>query len=525
MRKLNSYSVTLVLLIVVALISMSFKFKPVIKSYDDFLPQKVYSVTYDFYIKSKKGKKIFVKSFLPIDNDRQKIEKIVNKSKGMSFEIKKDENGNDRGIWRKKKKKKAFNTISYSFLFKGKAIKYNIADDLPVENIYYTDSKYLAPEKYMQVNNPKITKLVDSLSKGKTDLKSLLKSYYDFVNNIPSAPIRDLTDAVTALEQNQASCNGKSRLLVTICRNKGIPARLVGGVILESIKKRTSHLWTEIFIKDKWVPFDVLNGYFAYLPANYIELYRGDKFLVTHTPNVLFDYKYDIKEINHIPYVNVTGNEAIMNHPISFWRLSKEGVMSDNVLYFFLLLPVGGLIVALFKNVIGLKTYGVFLSVLIAFTLTNTGYFTGMLLFLLMIFIVTLMSIPLNKWGLLYTPKVVVILTSVIFIILSLINIGIAYEVEWLVALTFFPIIIVSIMAERFSRAIIEEGHKNALKTMLQTLVVTSFCYLVFSSVIIKTVLLIFPEIILIILAVNLMLGKWIGLRLTEYRRFKYILD
>ena len=79
-------------------------------------------------------------------------------------------------------------------------------------------------------------------------------------------------------------------------------------------------------------------------------------------------------------------------------------------------------------------------------------------------------------------------------------------------------------MSERFARAIEEDGHQAAISTMLQTLVATAVCYLVFASAAIKTLLLIFPELVLIFLVITLMLGKWIGLRLTEYNRFSFVL-
>ena len=80
-------------------------------------------------------------------------------------------------------------------------------------------------------------------------------------------------------------------------------------------------------------------------------------------------------------------------------------------------------------------------------------------------------------------------------------------------------------MAERFARAIEEDGYQKAVGTMMQTLIATSFCFLVFSSTTIKTLLLIFPEFILLIMIVTLLLGKWIGLRLSEYKRFSFIID
>ena len=57
----KSFKITIAALIVFALVSMSFKFKPIAKAYEDFLPKSVYEVTYHYYSKGK-GKKIFIKS-------------------------------------------------------------------------------------------------------------------------------------------------------------------------------------------------------------------------------------------------------------------------------------------------------------------------------------------------------------------------------------------------------------------------------------------------------------------------------
>ena len=518
----KSFNITIYILLGLALISIGFKVMPLTETLGGFMPNTIYTVSYNFYIKGN-DKKVFVKSYLPESNTRQKISNVEQKYDKMNFKIR-QEDENKRGIWRSKSMSK-FHSISYDFLFKGKAVQYNIADNLPIETSSILYSKYVIEEEHIEVNHPSIDSLARVLTEDVKDLKSYIHRLYDYVNTIPSAPIRDLTSALKAFKQNQASCNGKARLFVALCRNRGIAARLKGGLILEETKKRTSHLWAEININDTWIPFDVLNDHFAYLPANYLELYTGDHFLITHTPNVLFDYNYEMKPANNLPFVDTTNIDKLSKHPISLIKIFDSKIISKNVLYFLLLLPLGGLLISLIKNVIGLKTFGIFLPVLIAYTLTTTGYFTGMLVFLMMTLIVVLLSFPLNKWGLLYTPKMAVVLTSTIIIMLLLLSVELHYKLQWLSSLTFFPIIIISIMAERFSRAIEEDGHQKALSTLLQTLVATSICFLVFSSVTIKTTLLLFPELLLVVLVVSLKLGKWVGLRLFEYQRFSKLIS
>ena len=47
----------------------------------------------------------------------------------------------------------------------------------------------------------------------------------------------NLTDARSAFEEQEASCNGKSRLFVALCRAHMIPARMVGGIMPTKRKK------------------------------------------------------------------------------------------------------------------------------------------------------------------------------------------------------------------------------------------------------------------------------------------------
>ena len=66
-----------------------------------------------------------------------------------------------------------------------------------------------------------------------------------------------------------------------------------------------------------------------------------------------------------------------------------------------------------------------------------------------------------------------------------------------------------------------EEGFLDALKLQAQTLLLTIICYLVFAPEFLVGYFLTFPETYAMIAGLLLLLGRWIGLRMTEYIRFK----
>lgn len=72
-------------IIALAFISMAFKVSSLKKDSERFLTDKSFKVNYKFYAKAK-DKKLFVKSYIPSDNERQRIQMKKNKAKGMDFE-------------------------------------------------------------------------------------------------------------------------------------------------------------------------------------------------------------------------------------------------------------------------------------------------------------------------------------------------------------------------------------------------------------------------------------------------------
>lgn len=479
---------------------------------NNWTPGHQYEVEYQFSINAQEP--YWVESFLPTTNQRQKVDFM--ESASMATGLMSLEGMNKLIRWEGEATGQS--QIHYKFAFVGRPIQYHIDSALRYEPILDPAfSAELAPTPLVQSDHSKIINLGNRLSADQHSMKGRLFELFRFVDEMPSIATSELTDALMALDQYEASCNGKSRLLAALYRSQGIPARLVGGLILEETKKKTSHLWVEAYVAGEWIPMDALNGHFASLPEYYLELYRGDEFLITRKAGMEFDYLYDIKKkrINHYPKLAL----------LDLWTVMDQTNIPSNLLQMLMLLPLGAFLVALFKNVVGIKTFGVFLPVLVALALIQTGVTSGLILFSSIVFVVALISLPLEQWGIQYTSKIALMLIAVV--VTSLLGIRLLHATQWLNASAplFFPIIILTIISERFAKKVEEDGVKEALGLYAQTLVVTLFIYFVLSSTLIQQAVITFPEIIIALAGLNLLLGKWIGLRLTEYHRFHKVIN
>ncbi len=487
-----------------------------------FLPRTRYEVSLAMSFEGF-SEPVRVSTFLPQSDGRQSISEETHNSSNMSFTIESLASGK-KGLW-EEDFASGTKQILYSFHFLGSSQQFIIDTTLLVkENYPRVFDEFLEATPNIQVNHPRIRDIYQEKVGDQQHVYRILELIQEYTGSLTPRPFKGVTDALTAAKLGEASCNGKSRLFVALARTAGIPSRLVGGVILEKGTKKTSHQWVEAYVAGEWVPFDPLNGHFAYLPFNYMSLYRGDEFLFSHTPNINFDYDFSIKSRLSI---NPLLSSQLKSHPFNAYQLWEA---FDNIgvpiglLKIILLLPLGALVVAIFRNVIGLNTFGVFLPALLAVASRETGLWYGILAYLLVIGIVSLVHFPMEKWGILYTPKLVIMLVCVVILFLLISYFAINTGMIAMAYITLFPIVVLTLSAERFARKIEEDGFRQAMYITGQTLVVMVFAYFVMNSISMETLFLAFPEIFLAIIGLNILLGRWIGLRMFEYYRFRTII-
>ena len=518
----SGYGITILLLLLIPLALVIYKTSVLGYSFRNILPLTGYDVTLEMRVNGY-GEETSFSTWLPISNERQLISDVQQETGFFQVDISSSEQG-QQAEWTNLNAEGEMK-VRYSMSVLPKATAYELDSDLVIPAAFPpTIMPFLEPTSGIQSNHPQITDACSAIVQGEERMVKVLEKLYTTILEYPNKAFKGYTDALTTLKLQEGSCNGKSRLFAAFCRNQGIPARLSGGLILETGNKRTSHQWVELYINGFWVPFDMVNDHFAALPSNYLELYKGDEVLFKHTSNTGFDFQYFIeKRMESNPLLQKElGGDAFNSYKM--WNAFQSAGIPLSLLKVILLMPLGAMVVAICRNVIGLKTFGVFLPALIAVAAGYTGLWWGLLAFFLVIAVVSLMHFPLERVGILYTPKLVVMLVSVVvtFIILSII--GIYLDYSRLAFITLFPVVVITITAERFARMIMEEGYPRALNVTVQTLVVVLIAFLAMNSRTMEAVFLAFPELFLVIIAFMLLLGRWLGMRVSEYRRFKSLI-
>lgn len=212
-------------------------------------------------------------------------------------------------------------------------------------------------------------------------------------------------------------------------------------------------------------------------------------------------------------------------HPL-FESFVNQGVPIDTIRYI-LMFPLVVTLVAFFRQVIGVKAFGIYTPSIVTFAFLAFdpgGLKYGVAIFVSIILVGMLSRLLLRKLRLLYLPRVAITLTIVALAILGILVAGGSLHRTGLASVSIFPLLIMITLVEKFVATQIEKGDKTALILATETLFISLVGYFLARSQEIASFLLAFPWVILLTIPVNIFLGRWKGLRLSEYLRFSKLM-
>lgn len=232
-----------------------------------------------------------------------------------------------------------------------------------------------------------------------------------------------------------------------------------------------------------------------------------------------------------------TGQLQLWNFMQYFVNYLIDSGIPANTVILILMLPIIATIVSFMKQFIGLTTFGVYTPTIITLTFWILGLKFGILTLVLIFLVGTGARYALKRFRLLYIPKMAVVLTVVALAILAMLIISLRFDLfdAQFFSLAIFPMLILSTLTEKFVNVQTGKGFKKAIILTLQTVFVAIIAYIVIGGEIdlflfkmkfdaLQSFMLAYPEIILVIILINIFLGRWTGLRLLEYVRFREVL-
>ncbi len=189
---------------------------------------------------------------------------------------------------------------------------------------------------------------------------------------------------------------------------------------------------------------------------------------------------------------------------------------------FLLLLPLAALIVAFFRTVIGVPTFGTFSAALLGLAFLSLKALPWALgTFVVVVLAGWLMRHRLERFHLLQVPRATALLTLIIGLLLVLLVVANRYGIVVSSYVALFPLIILTNLVERFWTVEAEDGAAASFQRLLGTLVVTVSVSVCLAPEVVGSWMFRYPETLGAVLAGPLLLGRSTGYRLSELFRFR----
>ncbi len=370
--------------------------------------------------------------------------------------------------------------------------------------------------------DPTIKKLSSELMVlGTRDKAKLAREIYRFVSREIDASLSgDPMDAVTVVQEGRGNALGRGRLFCALARVNGLPCRVVMGLTLIGHSPEQLSYWNEAYVGGRWVPFDVVERRMESLPPNRIALSTRDHAPVRASGLSAVTYRAFVQSESQAYEDLLRRRLAESDHVLDRYSILSLPVQVQQHLRLLVLVPLGALVMTLLRSVVGIRTFGTFMPMLIALAMTATGLAVGSAVFVLLIGLALLSRLLIRPFYLLLVARVAFTLTLVILLMVMLIVAGDRLGLA-LGGVTAFPFVIMTMIVERINVSLDEEGLGNTLRRLGATVLAIYITYAVIHAGALQTLFLVFPELLLVILGLLIAVGRYTGYRLTELLRFR----
>lgn len=211
---------------------------------------------------------------------------------------------------------------------------------------------------------------------------------------------------------------------------------------------------------------------------------------------------------------------------IAYWvqRAVEMGIPA-NTIFLILLTPFLAMLVSFTRVVVGLPTLDMLIPIALSFALVSVGIVVGLIILFAILSAAYVSRVLLSRFKIMFYPKRSLSMLLLALFVFGALTIAIAIGFTQVLSLSIFPILILMLIGDSI---ISVQIHKSAQETFVitgTTLIVGLLGYFLSSSQWVQDTLILYPELVLLVIPINIMIGRYFGLRLFEFFRFNVMSD
>ncbi len=300
-----------------------------------------------------------------------------------------------------------------------------------------------------------------------------------------------------------------------------IPVVMLNGVrLVEESRDAPLETWIAVHNGTRWTAFDPRSGDQG-LPADFLLWWTGDQPPVEVMGARLEEVIFSVRRQSVSALGLATERAGLSGSHLPEFSILALPLDQQSVYEVLLLIPLGAFLIAFLRNVIGFRSFGTFMPVLIALAFRETQLLAGLVLFTVIVGVGLMFRFYLEKLRLLLVPRLAAVLTIVVLLMAAVSIVSHQLGVTAGLSIALFPMVIIAMVIERMSVVWEEQGPADALLDGIGSMAIAAIAYLVMGIDLFGWWAVVFPELLLVLLGLTIALGRYTGYRLTELVRFR----
>jgi hypothetical protein len=198
----------------------------------------------------------------------------------------------------------------------------------------------------------------------------------------------------------------------------------------------------------------------------------------------------------------------------------REAGVPVNTVVLILLLPILATAVVFFRHVVGVPSLAMLLPVALSITLVATGLAVGLILLATIILTSTVARVILKKIRIMQFAKMALTIFIVSIGILATLTLSSLLGIVAVTQISIFPVLLLILLSQNIIELQIDRTATDMIMISAITVSLGILGYFLLSYEPIRNFVLLYPEIILLHIPINILIGRYFGLRFTEYFRF-----
>lgn len=209
---------------------------------------------------------------------------------------------------------------------------------------------------------------------------------------------------------------------------------------------------------------------------------------------------------------------------MAYWvQESVRSGVPANTIFLILLTPLLALFVTFVRVVVGLPTLDMLVPIALAFALVAVGLAVGLLVLGAILIASYVAKKSLSKLRIMFYPKRSLSMAFLSISVFAALTLGVILDFDRILSVSIFPILVLMLLGDMIVSVQLHKSSSETFTITGTTIFIGLIGYIAATSETIQNTIILYPETVLLVIPLNLLIGRYFGLRFLELFRFNQV--